>query len=94
MDTQNDVAIIKVDAVTTPLPVQTTEGLHLGEELFTIGFPAADIMGVNCKLTRGHLNALSGSSGSGRRRAPAEKKPATWNDVAKALAAEIDKLPN
>lgn len=61
MDETNDLAIIKVEgSPISALELLPAKNLQLGQDLFTIGFPAADIMGVNPKLTRGHLSALSG----------------------------------
>ena len=59
-DEKNDIAILKVDAETSPLTLIPTKNLKLGDELFTVGYPAAHVMGMNPKLTKGHLNALSG----------------------------------
>jgi len=61
-DTAHDLAILKVDKVTTkPLVLQGTQSLHLGDDLFTIGFPLSHVIGVNPKFTKGSLSSLTGA---------------------------------
>ncbi len=60
-DTAHDLAILKVDKVATkPLVLKATQSLHLGDDLFTIGFPLSRTIGVNPKFTKGSLSSLTG----------------------------------
>ncbi|MGO9246939.1 MAG: trypsin-like peptidase domain-containing protein [Verrucomicrobiia bacterium] len=62
-DSANDVALLKVDGLkdtVSVLPVLNSRDIHLGDSVFTIGFPNIDLQGVEPKLTRGEINSLSG----------------------------------
>jgi S1-C subfamily serine protease len=65
-DAKNDVAIIKIDAVTKPIPVAPADKLGLGAELFTIGYPMADALGKAPKFTAGNLTSLAAAAGAGK----------------------------
>lgn len=63
MDTVNDLAILHVPGLqTAALPIIDSEELPLGSPLFVAGYPMAEILGTNVKLTRGDLNALAKDS--------------------------------
>ena len=47
-------------AIFGPLPVLGSRDVHLGDSVFTLGFPNIDLQGVEPKLTRGEVNSLSG----------------------------------
>jgi S1-C subfamily serine protease len=59
-DRRNDLAILKVDAETQPLPVSDKEPESLGQQLFTIGFPLLDQLGAKPKYTQGSVSGLDG----------------------------------
>lgn len=59
-DPANDLALLKIDAATAPLPVDTSPLLRRADEVFTLGYPSTDIQGVAQKATFGRINALSG----------------------------------
>ena len=59
-DKANDLAVLKVEGVFTPLPVASSGHVKLGENVFTIGFPDPDMQGVEPKLTRGEISSLTG----------------------------------
>lgn len=60
---ENDVALLKVDDVKTqPLRLVKVETLKPGADLMCVGYPLIGQLGVNPKLTKGALNALSGLS--------------------------------
>ncbi len=59
-DPQNDLALLKVEAIRAPLPVREDPGLTKGEEVFTLGYPLIALQGQEQKATFGHVNALSG----------------------------------
>ncbi len=62
-DANNDVALLKVDAEATPLPIAPTSGIQKGAEVFTLGYPLPDLEGNEPKATFGKVNALSGMYG-------------------------------
>ncbi len=64
-DKINDVAIIKITDSSfvpmPPLPYQfSSETIAVGNEVFSLGFPLADIMGENVKYTDGKISSLTG----------------------------------
>jgi S1-C subfamily serine protease len=42
------------------LPVLSSRDVHLGDSVFTLGFPNIDLQGIEPKLTHGEINSLSG----------------------------------
>lgn len=62
-DKENDVAVLKVDMPSTPLPLTNSSQLMKGEEVFTLGYPLVAIQGQEQKATFGRVNALSGIKG-------------------------------
>jgi S1-C subfamily serine protease/antitoxin component YwqK of YwqJK toxin-antitoxin module len=64
-DKINDVAIIKITDSSfvpmPPLPYQfASETIAVGNEVFSLGYPLADIMGENVKYTDGKISSLTG----------------------------------
>lgn len=57
-DTVNDIAILKIDAPTSPLFLRRT--VLMGESVATIGFPNSDLQGNAPKVTEGIVSSLSG----------------------------------
>ncbi|HEX3719727.1 MAG TPA: tetratricopeptide repeat-containing serine protease family protein [Verrucomicrobiae bacterium] len=55
-----DIAVLKVSGAFPALAFATEPRVKLGDSVFTIGFPNADIQGVAPKLTRGEVSSLSG----------------------------------
>jgi S1-C subfamily serine protease/lipid-binding SYLF domain-containing protein len=57
----HDIAILKMD-ISSPdyLPLASTKSVHLGTQVFTIGFPVQSLLGTNAKFTEGSISALSG----------------------------------
>lgn len=62
-DSSNDVALLKIEAKTTPLPIVSATNVKKGTEVFTLGFPVVGIQGQEQKATYGRINALSGLQG-------------------------------
>lgn len=61
VDKGNDLAILKIEDVKlVPLRIERTSLIKVGADLFCVGFPLVDKLGVNAKLTKGQMNALSG----------------------------------
>ncbi len=63
-DAENDIAFLKLEK-TPQLPqsnirIGDSSKIRMGDEVFTIGYPAYQILGENPKYTRGEVNALSG----------------------------------
>ncbi len=65
-DPSNDVAILKVDYASKPLPVLKENRLSVGDDVFTLGYPLIERQGQEQKVTFGHINALSGFTSKDR----------------------------
>jgi len=59
-DPANDIAILRAEGQFAPLPIATTYKPSIGDDVFTIGFPAPLIQGFAPKLTKGNINAATG----------------------------------
>jgi TPR repeat protein len=59
-DEVHDLAILKLDGNFSCLPIISSDKVHLGDPVFTVGFPNPDLQGVAPKLTRGEISSLSG----------------------------------
>jgi len=60
-DSANDVALLKIESNTKPLNILLYSDVEKGSEVFTLGFPLANLQGLEQKATFGRVNALSGS---------------------------------
>jgi S1-C subfamily serine protease len=60
VDPANDIAVLKIDGSTAPIPIGTTQGLRRGAEVFTLGYPLIQFQGQKQKATFGRVNALYG----------------------------------
>jgi len=60
----NDLAILRSDS-RTPffLPLAPTASVRVGDYVFTMGYPAAEVLGEEPKFTDGSISALSGVGG-------------------------------
>jgi S1-C subfamily serine protease len=58
-DATSDIALLKVDGNFASLPL-ATNGMELGESVFTLGFPNPGVQGMQPKLTRGEISSLAG----------------------------------
>ncbi len=63
---REDLALLKVDAIRTPLPLRRESQLRKGQEVFTLGYPLISLQGQEQKATFGQVNALSGLRGDER----------------------------
>lgn len=65
-DTENDIAFLKLEQSpqlpASEIRIGDSSGMRMGDEVFTIGYPAHQILGMNPKYTKGEVNALSGIS--------------------------------
>jgi len=59
-DPANDIALLKIDAMTLPIPIAVQSLPSKGEEVLTLGFPLVAIQGQEQKATFGRINALTG----------------------------------
>jgi S1-C subfamily serine protease len=59
VDETNDLALLKIAGQFKPLHV-STNGVQLGDAVFTIGFPAIDLQGMQPKYTDGKISSLMG----------------------------------
>jgi uncharacterized protein len=60
VDTANDIALLKCDGRQQPAPTRPSQGIKLGQSVFTIGFPNLDLQGSSPKMTKGEISSLSG----------------------------------
>ena len=59
-----DIAVLKVDTDTSPhWIVPTATPAHSGQQVYTVGFPAVQMLGQEPKVSTGIVNALSGIGG-------------------------------
>jgi len=66
IDPENDLALLKVDAIRAPLLIRQHHSLERGTEIVALGYPLVPIQGREQKATFGHINALSGIQGDSR----------------------------
>ena len=62
-DPSNDIAILKGECQSTPIPLKNTFGSLKGQDVFTIGYPLVQLQGTEQKVSFGHINADSGIQG-------------------------------
>jgi TPR repeat protein len=62
-DKTNDIAILKIETATTPLPLATGPA-EVGQKVATLGFPNTTLQGREVKLTDGIVSSLSGIRGA------------------------------
>ncbi len=60
LDPQNDIAVLKVEGTFKPIPLGADLETRAGDDVFTVGFPLADVMGEAPKTTLGIVSAISG----------------------------------
>src|SRR5437667_353264 len=63
----NDLAVLRVAEAKTPtyLSVADQRSVSLGEQVFTIGYPAPDMLGSEAKFTEGAISSLSDGGDAG-----------------------------
>lgn len=63
-DSTNDLALLKISGNTPNyLPLAPLRSTRVGQQVFTIGFPAVSLLGKEPKFTEGTISALSGPHG-------------------------------
>ena len=63
LDSANDIALLKIDAVTPPLHVPDSRYVEKAEDVMTLGYPLITLIGQEQKASFGRINALSGIQG-------------------------------
>jgi hypothetical protein len=60
-DPDHDLALLRVDAATPSyLPLAPAEGIRLGRRIFTLGYPARDLLGSEPKFSEGSVASTHG----------------------------------
>jgi hypothetical protein len=60
VDSEKDVAVLRCPVGSRPVPVAPSDGVRLGQPVFTIGFPHIDFQGLSPKLTTGEISSAEG----------------------------------
>jgi S1-C subfamily serine protease len=66
LDSDNDLALLRVEAIRRPLPVESSFSVRRGGEVFTLGYPLITLQGQDQKATFGHVNSVTGMQGDER----------------------------
>jgi len=65
IDLQNDLALLKTERKTPEfLEVSNPKDLAMGQQVYTLGFPATGILGEQVKFTGGQISSMSGIRGT------------------------------
>jgi S1-C subfamily serine protease len=59
-DPENDLAVLRVHAISRPLPLRRSNDLTKGQSVYALGYPLVQLQGQEQKATFGRVNALSG----------------------------------
>lgn len=65
-DPANDLALLKIEGTTTPLPILYSGAVDKGEQVMTLGYPLIEFQGQEQKATFGRINSFTGHSGDVR----------------------------
>jgi TPR repeat protein len=60
VDRANDLALLKIQASSTPLAVGASSGVRRGDTVYALGFPLVTIQGFEPKVTNGIISSLAG----------------------------------
>lgn len=60
-DPRTDSALLLVTVKGEPLALGDSKVVKVGQEVFTVGFPNADVQGITPKYTKGEISALAGA---------------------------------
>lgn len=66
VDKANDIAVLKADGKFKAIPVVTSRTAKRGQPVITVGYPHADIQGLEPKVTGGIINSLTGLNNDAR----------------------------
>ncbi|MDA7660636.1 serine protease, partial [Verrucomicrobia bacterium] len=59
-DKVNDIALLKVERTSVPLPIGTSKSVRLGDAVASIGFPSVSLLGSSPKYSNGTVSGLLG----------------------------------
>lgn len=62
-DDANDLALIKIETLSSPLKLTTSLEVEKGEKVYTLGFPSPQLQGYESKYTEGVISSFSGIVG-------------------------------
>jgi V8-like Glu-specific endopeptidase len=62
-DDANDLALIKIESLSSPLKLTTSLDVEKGEKVYTLGFPSPQLQGYEPKYTEGVVSSFSGIVG-------------------------------
>lgn len=65
-DPANDLAILKADLPSVPLPIGSAREVRVGEEVIALGYPLASLQGQEMRASFGRINALSSLNSDNR----------------------------
>lgn len=65
-DPANDLAILKADLPSVPLPIGSAREVRVGEEVIALGYPLASLQGQEMRASFGRVNALSSLNSDNR----------------------------
>lgn len=65
-DPANDLAILKTDLSSVPLPIGSAREVRVGEEVIALGYPLASLQGQEMRASFGRVNALSSLNSDNR----------------------------
>lgn len=60
IDPDNDIALLKIEAETTAIPISPVNEVAKGDDVIVLGYPLITLQGQEQKATFGRVNALSG----------------------------------
>lgn len=66
VDKANDIAVLKAEGKFKAIPVIASRTAKRGQPVITVGYPYADIQGLEPKVTSGIINSLTGLSNDAR----------------------------
>lgn len=66
LDSANDLAVLKTNVQSSPIPLAGSFNAQKGEEVLSLGYPLPKFQGIEQKATFGRVNALSGIGGDTR----------------------------
>ncbi|MDO9459363.1 MAG: S1C family serine protease [Alphaproteobacteria bacterium] len=66
IDKANDIAVLKADGKFKAIPVVTSRTAKRGQSVITVGYPHANIQGLEPKVTGGIINSLTGLNNDAR----------------------------
>lgn len=66
VDKANDIAVLKAEGIFKAIPVVTSRTAKRGQSVITVGYPHANIQGLEPKVTGGIVNSLTGLNNDAR----------------------------